>query len=298
MRKRTNYIVALALVMVATLVSCKVDQKEPIYEPGGEITQNPGRVKVQDPNGQIPNGQQFTIINEQGKTVATLGNNDYVDLEAGRYYLLGYTGTEYFTLNGATRSLSPSEATLQLQSTDGILLPEGLVGGISTFIVIEDQVTVINVSFSPLTRKLCIEAQPDGIDLQNITQTQVTLSGLAAGINLYQGFGAVAKSAGSYTAQSDAKMVNGKLVVELNLLGMDVDADQMLTIKLTANNDKSYHVTMSLKQILESFNSGSPAATFTVNVRLSADNEETEGSLSGTIIDWEEGEEVEIVGEN
>lgn len=261
MKRRTNYIVTLAIVMVATLLSCGVERKEPIYEPGGEITQNPGRVKVvQDPNGQIPDGQQFTIINELGKIVATLSNNDYVDLEAGRYYLLGYTGTEYFTLNGATRSLSPSEAILQLQSTDGVLLPEGLVGGVSTFMVIEDQITTISVSFSPLTRKLRIEAEPDGIDLPSITQAQVTLSGLAAGINLYQGFGAVAKSAGSYTAQPDAKMVNGKLVVELNLLGMDTDADQMLTIKLTADNDKSYHVTMSLKQVPESFNSGNPAA--------------------------------------
>lgn len=278
----------IAVLITILLASCGIDRKEPIYEPGGEITQNPGRVRLErDPNGQVPDGQRFSIVNAQGKVITTLGYNDWVDLEAGQYYLLGYTGSEYFNLNGTTLSLKTTEGNP--------VLPEGLMGGASAFTVIEDQLTTIHPSFAPFTRKLRVEADLDGIDPQSITQMFSTLSGLAAGIDFSQGFGAVVKTAGNYTTQAEVKIVNGKLIADFNLLGIDTDADQVFNIELTTGNGKTYHLSMSLKQVLESFNSGNPAAAFTVNIQLSVDGEDTETSLSGTIIDWEDGEKVEII---
>lgn len=274
--------------LAATLASCEVEQKEPIYGPDGSILQNPGRVHVQQTaEDNSPAGQSFTIVDQKGAAITTIANNQWVDLEAGSYHLVGYTNAEYFDLAGTVITLKPTTRA-QMPA-----LPDGISGGAKAFNVVEDQTEEANTPFKPLTRKLKVLGELNGINPDNITSMQATLGGLASSINLTKGFGAVVTSAGGYTLPINISIVDGKLVMEVNLLGVDLDLDQLFTLTLTTADGKTYTVTINLKQALGNFNNSYSNVTFTINISLSVENE---SSLSGTIIDWEDGEEVEIPG--
>ena len=273
-------------VALLSLTACEIEQKEILYGPDGAILQNPGRMRVEQKAGDVISGRVFTIVDAKGNTVTTIGNNEWVDLEAGTYSLVGYINGELFDLSGTVITLK--------SMVGGAQLPDNISGGADAFPVIEDQWSVASVGFGPLTRKLRIEAELEGVSPKNVTGMLATLSGLAGGVDLSKGFGAVVKASGNYTAQITATVVNGKLIMEITLLGVDVDVDQLFTIEFTTVDGHTYTVTMSLRDILRNFNFGNSEFPFTVNIKLSVDGK---SSLKGTIIDWEDGEHVDIPGE-
>lgn len=285
MKRKAKYIIDLtvAVVIIAVMAACEIEQKEPLYGPDGTILQHPGRVQVEQ--ATEVQGQKYYIVDSQGNPVTTIGHKQWVDMEAGEYTLLGYSPDEYFNLTGTT---------LTLKNMDGTPLPENLRGGAEGFPIIEDNITQASVVFNSLTRKLRIEAELEGIGLQNITSMFATLDGLAGAIDLSKGFGAVVQGAENYTAQVEVRIVNGKLIMELNLLGVDLNADQLFNIEIKTTDGNTYNLSMSLREILESFNNGSTDFIFTINIKLSVDSQ---SNLNGTIIDWEEGEKVDIDGE-
>lgn len=289
MKRKINYIIALLTgAIIVGLSGCSVEETLPLYGPDGKILKNPGRVKIAGEAGDKVAGKSLMIVDSNNTDVVAIGNNEWVDLEAGTYSLVGFTGTEYFnrtgtliTLKGTTRAQLPT-------------LPDGMRGGAEAFTVSEDQIADGKVTFKPLTRKLRIEGELDGISPYNITDMMASLSGLAGGIDLSKGFGGVVTSSASNTAQLEVSVVDGKLVMVINLLGIDAALDQVFTIEITTVDGKKYTLTMSLKDVLAGFNTGSSDMVFTVNIRLVADSE---SNFSGTIIDWEEGEDVDIPGE-
>ena len=287
--KIRNYIIACMAGAALTLfASCSVEFTTPLYGPDGELLIYPGRVDISAETGTSPGSYNLLILDSEGNDLTSIASGRWIDLDVGTYTVLGYSHEEYFNRSGSI---------LRLRNTSDLsltTLPPGIMGGACSFAIIEDATVTGKVNIEPLTRKLRIEASLEGISLKNIESMAAYLNGIADGIDLAGGFGEVVKpSLGNRDVQVTTRVEDGKIIIELELLGVDLDIDMRFMLEMVTVEGKSYVGYITLRDVLQGFNGGTPGTTFTVNgvIKVNPDS-----SVTGTIIDWEDDGEVEIIG--
>lgn len=274
--KRIQYIWMAAAIALLSACDKHVFITPPSPQPAT------GTVVYRLPQG-LPEGTETLLTNAAGETLATALPLP-TELEPGTYTLLVTTPHPGVTVN-------PQGGASLTPGTDGEVTCAPEFGqGMATFTVEEGKAVNCSPALSPMSREVKITVTTGAYPADRIEACEMVLSGIAVGKSPVQ----ATRADANYFIRRTAVKTDVGLEVVFRLLGTDETKPQTLTITLQIAGEAAPRTfTEDMAEDLHGFNTGDYTESLSFRLELTIP---VEGALSGTIIPWNDKEDIPVTG--